>query len=404
MEKIKDLFQSASIPCISNISKSHLLISKLTWLIGFFLLFAIFVMFARETSLNYFEHEVITNVDIIREEEAEFPTVSFCINQRLNLSQFLDGCIFDMQECNWSDFEVKDFLNETCYRFNSGHNYFGDKIPIKKTSNYDFKTSLMLILSLSNDYLIDGNITPFKTSLFIQNHSTLFVRDHAFNIESGLLVSNGGTFITFEREFVFKLAEPFNHCVKQDTNDYVSDLFQFFISNNMTYLKKDCIDKCIGIFMFENCNISDGNIFSNLDCILKFYYGFRFKEIKIPLHCLKNCPAECDSIKYRIVQNNMAATSLSKSYKLSMNFSDEYANNNLLAIFIHYSSLEYTYSNQIAKMNTFDLISNLGGLLGLFIGMSFVNIIEIIEITFELINHFLYRKYSNKNKSFSINK
>ncbi len=404
MEKIKDLFQSASIPCISNISKSHLLISKLTWLIGFFLLFAIFVMFARETSLNYFEHEVITNVDIIREEEAEFPTVSFCINQRLNLSQFLDGCIFDMQECNWSDFEVKDFLNETCYRFNSGHNYFGDKIPIKKTSNYDFKTSLMLFLSLSNDYLIDGNITPFKTSLFIQNHSTLFDRDHVFNIESGLLVSNGGTFITFEREFVFKLAEPFNHCVKQDTNEYVSDLFQFFISNNMTYLKKDCIDKCIGIFMFENCNISDGNIFSNLDCILKFYYGFRFKEIKIPLHCLKNCPAECDSIKYRIVQNNMAATSLSKSYKLSMNFSDEYANNNLLAIFIYYSSLEYTYSNQIAKMNTFDLISNLGGLLGLFIGMSFVNIIEIIEITFELINHFLYRKYSNKNKSFSINK
>lgn len=396
MEKIKDLFQSASIPCISNISKSHLLISKLTWLISFILLFAIFVMFARETSLNYFEHEVITNVDIIREEESEFPTVSFCINQRLNLSQFLEGCIFDMQECNWSDFEVNDFLNETCYRFNSGRNYFGEKIPIKKTSNYDFQTSLMLFLSLSNDHLIDGKITPFKTSLFIQNHSTLFNRDHAFNIESGLLISNGGTFITFEREFVYKLAEPFNHCVKQDTTDYVSDLFQSFVSNNMTYLRKDCIDKCILMFMFDNCNISDGNIFANLDCVTQIFDGFRSKEIKIPFHCLNNCPDECDSIKYRIIQNNMAATSMSKSYKLAMNFSDEYANNNFVAIFIHYSSLEYTYSNQIAKMNTFDLISNLGGLLGLFVGMSFMTIIELIEILFELINHFLCKKYSKK--------
>ena len=92
----------------------------------------------------------------------------------------------------------------------------------------------------------------------------------------------------------------------------------------------------------------------------------------------------------------MAATSMSKSYKLSKNFSDEYANNNFVAIFIHYSSLEYTYSNQIAKMNTFDLISNLGGLLGLFIGMSFMTIIELIEILFELINHFLCKKYSKK--------
>ena len=261
MEKIKYLFQSASIPCISNISKSHLLISKLTWLISFILLFAIFVMFARETSLNYFEHEVITNVDIIREEESEFATVSFCINQRLNLSQFLEGCFFDMQECDWSDFEVNDFLNETCYRFNSGRNYYNETTSIKSISRYGPETGLVVLFKIKDFYydIYDDFKVQFKTAIFIQNQSSLFRRDHAYNLDTGFYAPSGLSHITIEREFIQKLPAPHSEC--RSNSDY------FIFPPNKTYQQKDCLDLCFEKIILQKCNCTNSNEQSIKDCL-----------------------------------------------------------------------------------------------------------------------------------------
>jgi hypothetical protein len=41
--------------------------------------------------------------------------------------------------------------------------------------------------------------------------------------------------------------------------------------------------------------------------------------------------------------------------------------------------------DQIGKMNGFDLISNIGGNLGLFIGISFLSFAELIELFIEII-------------------
>ena len=52
---------------------------------------------------------------------------------------------------------------------------------------------------------------------------------------------------------------------------------------------------------------------------------------------------------------------------------------------VYYDELEYTLIRQQPKIEPFGLISNIGWTLGLFIGFSFISILELIEIVAELV-------------------
>ena len=69
----------------------------------------------------------------------------------------------------------------------------------------------------------------------------------------------------------------------------------------------------------------------------------------------------------------------------------EDVNKHFFGIRIHYNDLKYTFINQEIKIYTFNLISNIGGILGLFLGISFLSFIEILEILVESI-YILYSK------------
>jgi len=49
-------------------------------------------------------------------------------------------------------------------------------------------------------------------------------------------------------------------------------------------------------------------------------------------------------------------------------------------------------------MDEWDLISNIGGNLGLFIGISFLNLVELIELIIEIIIISVQKKSSSKRK------
>ena len=57
----------------------------------------------------------------------------------------------------------------------------------------------------------------------------------------------------------------------------------------------------------------------------------------------------------------------------------------LLSFSIYYTEFKYTYISQYPKMRFIDLLSNFGGLLGLFVGMSFLSFGELIQILIEVL-------------------
>jgi len=55
---------------------------------------------------------------------------------------------------------------------------------------------------------------------------------------------------------------------------------------------------------------------------------------------------------------------------------------NFYSINVYYNNLKYTYISQSPKLELFGLISNLGGLFSLFLGLSFVSLIDVFHIIF----------------------
>jgi hypothetical protein len=54
-------------------------------------------------------------------------------------------------------------------------------------------------------------------------------------------------------------------------------------------------------------------------------------------------------------------------------------------IVAYYRSLKYTVSNQQPKVKIIDFVTDFGGLLGLFIGISFMSFVEIVHVISEII-------------------
>jgi hypothetical protein len=67
---------------------------------------------------------------------------------------------------------------------------------------------------------------------------------------------------------------------------------------------------------------------------------------------------------------------------------------NMIAINVYYNDLKYTQISQIPKTNIIDLISNLGGILGLFIGISFLTFGELAELIMEI----MFILFEDRNK------
>lgn len=400
MQYLKELLETSSIPSIQLILKSKHNLVKISGLTFFIILTALNFYYISQSIISYLNYDIFTNIDVIREEKSQFPAISLCINIESNLTsikEILFYCQFDLIECTHLDFQLfTDYLiKETCFRFNSG------EIELKSMFRNDLISGLTLLLNLKKYRIRYGYFSPYKLSLHINNASDLFRHTRVYVFESGVPISSGYNIIKIEREFVQRLSKPYNDCIKQNNLDYISDLYQYFIRNNKTYLQKDCFEFCVEQEMIESCNCSVklGNIvkcfddFNKSKCITDIYYKYIQNKTKISSNCLTKCPIECDSINF-IIQKSYVG-SLPKEYFNFYNISAVLMND-LVLMDIYYPYLDYTLISQIPKMEPFDLASNIGGTLGLFIGLCFMSFIEFIEILLEFSLHLIYLRKNNQ--------
>ena len=71
---------------------------------------------------------------------------------------------------------------------------------------------------------------------------------------------------------------------------------------------------------------------------------------------------------------------------------------NIGRVQIFYDKLEQTIITEDIKTQVFDLVSGMGGTLGLFLGLSFLSLIEIVEILLQIILILFDNKSSKSNK------
>ena len=82
----------------------------------------------------------------------------------------------------------------------------------------------------------------------------------------------------------------------------------------------------------------------------------------------------------RLVKNSFIQSKFENRTDVSI----EELRNNLLAINVYYSKLNYKSYQESAKTQMVDLVSGIGGTIGLFLGVSFLSFIEIIDLFFHM--------------------
>ncbi len=389
---INKILVSSSLAFLLNPIRSNHILIKIVW--TFFLIVFVFanVYYVVLSVLDYLNYDTITSIYQINENEAEFPTVSFCSEFEKNFEISFSGFWFNNQrlENDWKNH--LDIYTDTyygkCYRFNSGKNMLNKSIPIKyskRSGNFD-GFSMSFYSNTSKDY----------GSVVVSIHNRTQIPSSIFNQET--YVSAGSyNFFIIKRIYDQKLDHPYNDCYKNVSLSVIHNKTLInYIKNktNWEYTQNKCILLCKNLIFNEtnNCSCSlnslDDEINNRCNLTKKPCIDEFMNDYNQDLCFNSYCPLECDSFTYDITlktQSRIAYGNISKNAKHSGYKTYENYTKTFYGIRIYYEELKYTLISQQSKIELFGLISNIGGTLGLFLGFSFVSFLEIFEIFAELV-------------------
>ena len=296
--------------------------------------------------------------------------------------------------------------------FNSGKNQLNQKIPIKYSILAGFILGFKLSLYVDPENKTNKEPLSRGFRVFINNYTNIPNPNFGHNIPIGF-----DSALTIRKDFSKKLGYPYNNC-KQDmiaNYSYDSSIFREMIGRNLTYNQRDCLSY-LGLKQASiNCScegdldkLSEICSLKNYTCLTQFYNSFYLNNDYDYLS--RQCPIECMLIDYKIstssndielqdIRNLIDNNLIFKSKYGTDEISYQSLKNTILEVKIYYEDLSYTMISQTAKTSLLDLVSNCGGLLGLFIGTSFLSFAELIEMLLETVFIFFEnRKIMNENK------
>lgn len=316
-----------------------------------------------------------------------------------HIDYMLLTCYFNDVPCNQSDFVwTYDFDFVNCYTFNSGYDKYGNKIPIKRINEAGSDQSLKLELFLGYDLTQSQYILNSGARVVVHNQSVRpIISNEGMDIPSGFQTNIG-----LKRSFFHKLDAPFSTCVKnsKSPDGYNSYFFKAIFNklNMKIYRQKVCLRLCLQEFILEKCKCLDGslpNIYQNvticqnissLECVSNSR-GDYFTSISAS-SCVQ-CPLECDSYSFQLTSSSSRYPTryyrnyLSEQTDILSRFPDgtdkDEITKSTVLINVFYDDLATTYTTETQAVSPVALLGNIGGNLGLFIGISLLTFVEIIE-------------------------
>lgn len=323
------------------------------------------------------------------------------------IENFILSCKFAGDPCNLENFEWHyQFYNGNCYSFNSGRNIQGNKIDLRFSNKAGLYDGLQLeIFSGLPEYLGTFGINS-GLIIYVQDQKNSFIPFKPY----GLSISTGTeTNVQLNKVVTKQLKTPYSDCELEvlNTDSSNSFLYQEFLKQGIPYTQFDCIELCYQYFTIKNCDCYDGSIpklelfnvtqcltLEQCICLYDEYAKFlRFNRDQ----CNDLCPLECESLRFDFVTTSFSypiksyseillknPTIQSMLHASSFKLNHEELKKNILKLNIYYDSLDYVAITESPSLNLVTLLSNIGGTLGLFLGISVLSFIEILEVFLEV--------------------
>ena len=125
-------------------------------------------------------------------------------------------------------------------------------------------------------------------------------------------------------------------------------------------------------------------------------YELLFSENFLSFKCVPLCPLECNRTHFRTsISSNEIITDLYYDYiKSNANLASDFvtrpitketAKNSFVYVYFYYNSNSLRLSTDSPNMDIVSLLANIGGTLGLFIGINLIQICELVDVLIEII-------------------
>jgi hypothetical protein len=317
------------------------------------------------------------------------------------LDEVLIKCIYNQKKCTSSHFDwFYIYEHGNCFRFNSGYDQTRNTFEPLKSVKHGNEHGLYLELYVGdNRSLYSFNIASGYV-LFINNQTVNPASSESISLKPDTLTN-----IAIAKVFKDRQPRPYSKCEDLTSSSFNRLLYNAIVSSNVTYRQKDCFDLCLQKMVIEECGCYDlkySGLFNSLPCLnaTQTSCSDRTYDRFIDYHeidnvCQEFCPLECESVVYAHSMS-LASFPTEKYAELLVNnpaILKQYPNRttkqvimeNTLAVNVYYEDLKYTLISETPKMSIFDLVANTGGTLGLFIGVSLLSFVEIVEILLEFI-------------------
>ena len=298
-------------------------------------------------------------------------------------------CTFNEQSCGSDQLKWHyDASMGNCLRFNSGF-----ELDLMRSLNSGRAGGLhleLIILEAENKYV---SLFSYSEGLRVFIHNSSFDIRESEGVDVPL---SKATNIAIKRTFVSKQASPYSDCV--DIDSYNSEFVKFIKDSARTYRQIDCFDLCLQKKIIQSCGCYEvryPRLYNHsTGCNIKDLYwcsrnvSQTFRTNQIDPECVAKCPLECDSVKYGLSLSSSTYPSKQNAefYAIKYpSYSYGLLKNRSVEMNIYYSDLSYTLISESPKTSVIDLFSNIGGTMGLYIGVSFLSFVEIVEALLEII-------------------
>ena len=326
------------------------------------------------------------------------------------IEDILISCYYNSHKCSAEDFGYfYDPWRGNCYTFNSGLN--GSDVKKVGCANGPF-SGLILELFLGN--VDNETYYEFNDGVRISIHNQSFA---PFTIGLELKApTNAETDFIVNRNFIIKLPSPHGNCVDVISKQFESNLVDYILNDfGYSYTQKYCFSLCQQLEIINKCGCSDLRRpgFKNnsnycrdttqVTCIGDVIGSFNFNQTA---KCNKLCPFECESIVYTTSSNRAFYPNKYYSEQVLAKYT-QYVRPNInlnpqsvAKVNVYYESMKYAVTTDSISITSDDLLSNFGGTLGLYLGISFLSLIEIVEFGFNFFVPFI--KYLKSKKQIKI--
>lgn len=338
--------------------------TRLLWFVVFLISFAGCSYTIHNSLVDYFNFDMITIAKSIRSTNLIFPAVTVCRDNDVTL-QDITVCNFNRENSNTIDcrglldkMEVASKLEAKqtydCFRFNSNLN---DSL-LKSVAGVGRENGLEIRMK--------------KYSGIGSPRAKVYVTDNHLNEYSGLnpivVAANYETEIQVTKNVAKEMPKPYNDCQENE---------------KASYRKLNCIAAC-----------NQEQVNSRYNCSLRGYYENKTFQrcTRSDLHtlflheCSVKCSQECVLTTYSTQETrDLRTTYMTVSLGRGKTIEIPVHNITDYVIKIYYASLDYIELSQVPKTSQSDLVSSIGGTLGLFLGASFLSFIEFFELLTEII-------------------